>query len=152
MKVSFILILVCVILTSCKKDNLHKIKFQITFLEIPEWYQSNMIEVYLNPYYSGKYNYSTNENGVPIAPSIDYEMTTDGLWEYEYWELKNGDRVTFSIWGQLKYHYELRVFIDEKEVSYKRIKISNQNYNSSIGYEENGRDDTPGDGVIDFIF
>lgn len=149
---ALIIIIISSILTSCRKDDYHKIKYQVKFFELPYWYQSNAIDITAVPYYQGKYNYSTDEFGAPIAPSIDYEMTLDSLWEYEYWELKKGDMVRFNIAGQLVYYYELNLFIDEKLVSTKKVKTSNDNYFQPIDIIESGWDDTPGDASIDFIY
>lgn len=137
---------------SCRKVEYHKIKYQIKFFELPYWYQSNALEISVLPYYQGKYNYSKDEFGAPIAPTIDYNMTQDSLWEYEYWELKKGDRVYFELQAQLVYYYELNLFIDNHIVASKRIKISNQNYFQPIDIKEFGRDNTPGDASIDFIY
>lgn len=139
--------------TSCKKEpKLHKIKYQVTFIEIPSWYNSNAIDVTAVPCYYGDYNNDVDENGNVIEPYIDYNQTQDGLWEYEYWQLQDGDKVRFHLSAQLSYYYELRVFIDGVEVSYKKIKISDDNYYQVIDLEESGLDDTPGDSDIDFVY
>lgn len=140
------------IISSCKKEEYHKLKFQIKFLEIPSWYQSNYIDVKAIPCYYGEYNNSVDEYGNLIMPNISYNQTLDSLWEYEYWELKKGDNVIFSLNAQLKYYYELRVFIDEKEMSYLKVKISNSGYFVPEYIEGYGLDDTPGDTSIDFIY
>jgi hypothetical protein len=148
-KFLYILILsfLTILSVSCKKQpKLHKIKYQITFLEIPHWASSNYLEVQAYPAYQNEYNYDTD------APYITYNQTQDGLWEYEYWELKDGDDVYLFLWAQLDYHFELRVFIDDVEVSYKRIKISDSNYFSAIEIDEEGLDDTPGDQSIEFTY
>jgi hypothetical protein len=152
-KLLYLFVLVALVFTSCKKEpKLHKIKFQITFLEIPNWASSNYIDVTAQPCYYGDYNNSVDEHGNLIQPYIDYDQTQDGLWEYEYWELKSGDKVKFSLSAQLHYWYELKVFIDDVEVSYKKVKISEYNYFEVIDLEESGWDDTPGDSYIDFTY
>ena len=148
-----LLVLLISIFISCKKEKtLHKIKYQITFLEIPDWFNSNYIEVKASPVYQGEYNNSVNENGVPIGPYINYNQTKDGLWEYEYWELKDGDEVYFDLWAQLYYHYEVRIYIDNIEVSYKRVKISDSNYFEVLDLETKGMDNTPNNANIEFTF
>jgi len=147
----FLYILVLSFLTvftvSCKKEpKYHKIKYQITFLELPSFGSSNYLEVQATPAYQNEYNYDTD------APYITYDQTKDGLWEYEYWELQDGDEVYFFLWAQLDYHFELRIFIDDVEVSYKRIKISDSNYFSALEIEDEGWDDSPGDQSIDFTY
>ena len=148
-----LLSLITFMFISCKKEpKMHKIKYQITFLEIPHWASSNSLEVGAVPCYSGEYNNSVGENGVPIAPVITYNMTKDGLWEYEYWKLQEGDEIYFHLFAQLDYHFELRIFIDGIEVSYKKIKISDSNYFEIIDLDESGLDDTKGDGDIKFTY
>ena len=137
---------------SCRKVEYHKIKYQIKFFELPYWYQSNPLEISALPFYQGNYNNSKDEFGAPIAPSIDYDMSLDSLWEYEYWELKKGDRVYFELQAQLVYYYELNLFIDNHLVSSKKVKISNDNYFQPIDIIQSGWDDTPGDASIDFIY
>lgn len=152
----YILILITLVtltLTSCrKKVSYHKIKYQVTFLEIPDWFNSNHIEVYAKPSYIGDYNGDVNEYGNPIAPYINYNQTKDGLWEYEYWQLQDGDKVTFYLLAQLDYHYEIRIFIDDVEVSYMRVMISGTDYYDIIELEQNGLDDKLGDGFIEFTY
>lgn len=151
---NFLYLLILIIgLTSCKKEpKFHKIKYQIKFLEIPTWYTSNNLEVTATPCYYGKYHNDVDENGNIIEPYIDYSQTTDGLWEYEYWQLKSGDKVRFNLMAQLDYHFELRVFIDGVEVSYKKVKISEDTYYKVIDLEETGWDDSPGDSDIEFTY
>ncbi len=152
MKQTFILIILTISLISCKKDNLHKIKYQIKFLELPDWYNSNYLEVTASPCYIGEYNYSRDKNGTIILPNIDYEQTKDGLWEYEYWELKDNSRVLFMLLAKIDYHYELRVFIDGKQVSYKRVKTSDQQYFHAIETEGYGLDNNPKSDFIEFTY
>lgn len=149
----YIFLALSVIFTSCKKEpKFHKIKYQIVFHELPSFGSSNYLEVQAVPCYYGEYNNSVDENGNMIQPYIDYSQATDGLWEYEYWKLQDGDKVRFYVSAQLDYWYELRVFIDDVEVSYKKIKISPYNYFQVIDLEESGWDDTPGDADIDFTY
>ena len=152
MKQTIILIILTISLISCKKENLHKIKYQIKFLELPDWYHSNYLEVTASPCYIGEYNYSRDENGTIILPNIDYDQAKDGLWEYEYWELKDNSRVLFMLLAKIDYHYELRVFIDGKQVSYKRVKTSDQQYFHAIEIEGNGLDNDPKSDYIEFTY
>lgn len=141
------LVLSIFVFSSCKKEpKYHKIKYQITFLELPSFGTSNYLEVQAVPAYQNEYNYDN------AAPYITQNQTTDGLWEYEYWQLQDGDEIYFFLWAQLDYHYELRIFIDDVEVSYKRVKISNSNYFSALEVEDDGLDDSPGDQSIEFTY
>lgn len=152
-KIFFLFLILAFGFVSCKKEpKLHKIKYQITFMEIPSWSSSNAIEVTATPCYYGAYNNDVDENGNVIEPYIDYSQTQDGLWEYEYWKLQDGDKVRFHLIAQLSYHYVLKVFIDDVEISHKEIKISDYNYGEVVYLDESGIDDTPGDSDIEFTF
>lgn len=148
-----VLVISTIFFVSCEKEtNTHKIKYQIKFLELPMYGVSNYLEVEASPSYLGEYNNSLNSYGNLIKPYIDNSQAQDSLWEYEYWELKNGDYVEFNLLAQLDYHYELRVFIDDVEVSYKRVKIHDSQYFGIEHIETLGLDNTPNDSSIDFIF
>lgn len=132
---------------SCKKQpKNHKVRYVIDFIEVPHWASSNFIEVGALPSYQNEYNYDT------IAPYITYDDTKTGHWEYEYWELKDGDEIYFNVWGQLDYYYEMRVFIDDVEVGYKKIKVSETDYFAYTVIEESGFDDDLGDTDITFTY
>tara|TARA_R110002012_G_scaffold172430_2_gene337329 strand:- start:53 stop:514 length:462 start_codon:yes stop_codon:yes gene_type:complete len=132
---------------SCSKESKnHKVKFQLRFIEVPKWYSTSYLGVTASPHYENEYN------GDGIAPYITREQTLDGIWEYEYWELKDGDEVFFELLAQKKYHYEMRVFIDDTEVSYKRFKMSDDDFFQAVEYEERGWDETKHDYDIRFTY
>ena len=142
----FIYILLITILgfsfTSCKKTEYHKVMFEITFLQSPNMGNSNFIEVNCNPSYasSGK------------GPTID-RFNIPQVWRYEYLGLEKGQKVSFSVRGQLSYYYEMRVYIDGTEVSYLRVKVSDSNYYDDHIEESHGLNTSSYDtGLIEFIY
>lgn len=127
--------------TSCKKKEYHKVVFEITFLQTPSTGSSNMIEVYTTPSYADSKPYINRLN----VPKI---------WRYEYLGLEKGSRVHFLVSGQLSYYFEMRVYIDGTEVSYRRVKVSDNTYyddhvEESYGLNDKAYEDT---GLIDFIY
>lgn len=127
--------------TSCKKTEYHKVSFEVTFLGGPSNGASNFIDVYVSPYYEDK------------KPFIDrFKLPT--IWRYDYLALEKKQKVCFSVRGQLSYHFEMRVYIDDTEVSYRRVIVSNNSYYSdhveeSYGLNDKADEDT---GVIQFIY
>jgi hypothetical protein len=78
-------------------------------------------------------------------------MAKSGHWDYEYWDLQDGDEIMFYMWAQLGYLYEMRLYIDDVEVSYKKIKISDSDYFAYTVLDESGID-IDGDDNIQFIY
>lgn len=141
-KILFYVILSTLILTvtSCKKEpRMHKITYDITFIETPSYGYTNFMELGCTPAYMGDYNYD------PQNPSINYDIAKSGHWDYEYWELKDGDKVHFSLWAADGYYFEMRVFIDGSEVSYKKM------YGSTI-VEEYGINNSDLSSSIEFTY
>ena len=128
MKKILILLLIIIGFTSCqKKEVLHKVGFEVTFLDKPRYGSSNFFDVY-------PYPYDPNNR-----PQIDREVTK--VWKYEYYQLKDGDKVEFVAAGQLDYYYEMRVYIDDVEVSYLRAVVSHYNYYATLVEERRGLSD-----------
>jgi len=107
-------------LNSCQKEteNLHKVKFEIEFLNKPEIGVSNSVEI-LNcqPHYS--------EEEVRIYNEY---ITSGYIWQYEYWELAENQNIEFRFWCQNDYHFIMKVYIDDNLVSYKEM----------VGIDESG--------------
>jgi hypothetical protein len=59
-------------------------------------------------------------------------------WEYEYLGLKDGDKINFSVDIPLSTYYEKWVYIDDQEVAYKKIKVSDSNYYQNTVIESRG--------------
>lgn len=106
-----VLIIFSLILFSCSNTNQeHRIKFQIEFFESPLNGTGDFIDVISKP------NYVSDE------PVINKEYCQPGyVWTYEYWELKSGDQVYFSVMPQTAYHFMMSLYIDDELVSYKMI-------------------------------
>ena len=137
--------LIVFMFTSCKKEpKMHKIKYEITFIQTPDYGYTNWMELGVTPAYYGDYNYD------PQNPSINYDIAKTGHWDYEYWELKDGDKVSFTLWTAPGYYYEMRIYIDGTEVSYKKL------YSDGSGTTdieaESGWNDSTTDTYIEFTY
>ena len=107
----FIFIFFLLINISCKKNTTyHKLKFEIIFNEVPDPGFSNWYTV------TGEPHYPDEELGISTEIAVN-----NRYWKYEYWELKDNDEVLFSASGAFGNLYEMRVFIEEEQVSYKKI-------------------------------
>ncbi len=65
-------------------------------------------------------------------------------WEYTYIGLQDGDYVIYEIQIPLSIYFEMSIFIDGKEVLYRRIKASDSHYYSGIVVESRGIDTLSG--------
>lgn len=133
MKSTTLLILIC-LLGACKKQALHKIRFEFKVLE------------------QSKYG-STTPIYLSILPKQENEQAKIGAmlpetWFYEYAGLKDGDKVYFAIDIPLSVYYEKWVYIDGVEVAYKRIKVSDSHYYENKIIESRGYEDLEGWGVV----
>ncbi len=130
-------------LSGCKKaPKLHKITYNFQLLQ-----QSKYGSV--TPIYLG------------VAPSYEdqppkMEGNLIDSWSYTYLGLKDGDRVSFSVQIPLSIYYEMKIYVDDKELLYKRIKTSDSNYYMSYILESRGVDTDTGPkylgGDIMFIY
>ena len=126
---------------SCKKKDYHKVTFEVTFLGSPSTGVSNMIDVQLLPKYSDN------------PPSID-RFNVPQVWRYDYIGLEKGQFVEFVVSAQLSYHFEMRVFIDGVQVSYRKVKVSDTSYYDDHVEDSNGLNDKSNEdtGVIQFTY
>ena len=110
----FYILILSVLFFSCKKEEKnHKVKYEIEFIEDCEFGYSDMIDVNCTPHY--------NETQSDL-PNINKEHIQSGYkWKYEYWQLHNGDKVTFTVMPQQGYHFVMRVYVDNKLVSYREV-------------------------------
>lgn len=144
----FIYILLITILgfsfTSCKKTEYHKIVFEITFLNSPGTGSSSFIDVYVIPAYVEREK----------APRIPDRFNIPQVWRYEYLGLEKGQKVHFLVSGQLSYYFEMRIYIDDVEVSYRRVRVSDTSYYSDHVEESYGLNDksTHDTGIIEFVY
>ena len=105
--------LTVLIFTSCSKEpKNHKIRYDITFSQTPDFGFTNFIELGATPSYSEHHT---------TKPAISYEIAKTGHWDYEYLELKEDDKVSFSLWTADGYYFEMRIYIDDTQVSYKKM-------------------------------
>ena len=115
--------------------------YEITFLGSPGTGSSNFIDVAAKP------SYQDNK------PYID-RFNVPQIWRYEYVGLEKGQKVQFLVYAQLSYHFEMRVFIDGVEKSYRRVKVSDNTYYACEIEESYGLNDesTSNRAVIEFIY
>lgn len=116
------------VFTSCTKEpKKHSIKFELSFSSDAGNGGSNGIEVGCKPAYSD------------TKPVIYKSQITPGfVWSYQYLELKDGDDVHFIVNSQLNYRFEMRVYIDDKMVSYRKISTSSVDYYATITESQSG--------------
>jgi hypothetical protein len=143
---SFILLLtVSGIFSACRKaPKDHTITFKYHLLDFSKYGNVQNISVGVRPYYSEREN----------TPTIKSSYVN--TWEYNYIGLNDGNNVFYEIQIPLSIYYEMSIFIDGKEVSYRRIKTSDSNYYSGYIAESRGIDTLTGfhylPGAISFTF
>lgn len=134
------IIVICFIFTSCKKEEYHKLTFEVTFLGKPGTGTSNFINIYITPSYSDKEAFVDRFN----IPQV---------WSYDYMGLKKGDKISFLVRGQLSYHFEMRVYIDGTQKSYRRVIVSDNSYYDDHVEESSGLNTATDDmGIIEFTY
>jgi hypothetical protein len=119
-KIFFFLVVILTLgLTSCEKhdNNFHRVRFHLTFKEVPPVGASDFIEVNCSPNY---------DNDPPVIYK-DY-ITPGYEWDYEFWQLKNGDEVQFIVNPQLHYWFVMEVYVDDVLVSTREVVTSSQTY------------------------
>ena len=127
--------------SSCKKTEYHKVMFEITFLGSPNTGSSNFIDIGVVPNYPN------------TKPFVD-RFNVPQVWRYEYLGLEKGQKVYFSVYAQLSYYFEMRVYIDGVEKSYRRVKVSDNTYYACQIEESYGLNDksTSNRAVIEFTY
>ena len=100
-----------------------------------------MIDVQLLPKYSDN-------------PPFINRFNVPQVWRYEYVGLEKKQFVEFIVRAQLSYHFEMRVFIDDVQVSYRKVKVSDTNYYDDHVDESNGLNDKSNEdtGIIQFTY
>jgi hypothetical protein len=104
-----LLVLLTVTFSSCKKETYHRIKFEVEFIEDCDNCVADYFAINCTPHYSDE------EPGISAS-----DVTTGYVWDYEYWALKDGDKVVFNVspTGE-EYHFKINVYIDGLLVSYR---------------------------------
>lgn len=125
--------------TSCKKENNHKIKFEVEFIQDCDNCYADYFAVNCTPHYSNE------------KPGITASYVTTGyVWDYEYWQLKDGEKVTFSVSPTGEgYHFKMNVYIDDKLVSYRECYGP---YGTVVIDQGGINNSTVESGVIEFIY
>lgn len=127
--------LITVLTLSCEKEpRFHKVKFELVFSEEPNNGNSNMIDVTCEPNY------------MDDAPVISPDFIDPGyVWTYEYWQLKDGDEITFIVSPQLSYRFVMNVYVDDVLMSSRSIVTSDNTYYATITEDQwglNNEEDT----------
>lgn len=94
---------------SCKKEINHQIRFEVEFIQDCDNCYADYFSIRLEPHY-------LDQKPKIFASNI----TTGYVWKYEYWSLKDGDEVIFTVsptGGE--YRYKMNVYIDDILVSYR---------------------------------
>ncbi len=140
-KIINVLIISLILFSSCKKINYHKLKFEVTFIQdCYDCYGYDVITVGCIPKYS-------DDN----IREIDTQNIYDGfVWSYEYWELVDGDKVSFAVLPiNYGYHFLIKVYVDDKLVSFREC----YGVNGNILIDQGGLNNSNGDiGHITFNF
>ena len=104
-----LLVLLTVTFSSCKKETYHRIKFEIEFIEDCDNCVADYFAINCTPHYSDE---------EPVLPAS--EVVDGWVWTYEYWTLKDGDDVVFSVSPTgSEYRFKMKVYIDGMLVSYR---------------------------------
>lgn len=140
-----LLVLLTVTFSSCKKFNedYHRVRFHIEFINGCEAGFSNFIEVDCKPDYS---------NDEPVLPLSVIEPGYE--WDYEFWQLKDGDEVKFSVLPQQGYRFIMSVYVDEELVSYREVQGVYGGYYGTVVLDQGGINNADEDnmGIIEFIY
>ena len=126
-------------ISSCGKESLHKIKFEVDFIQDCENCYADVFTVNCTPHYSDE------------EPGISASMVTTGfVWDYEYWMLEDGDKVKFAVSPTGGgYQFRMNVYIDDVLVSYRECRGTN----GTIVVDEWGLNNSSLEsGVIEFIY
>jgi hypothetical protein len=142
----FLVLVFSLTLTSCKKVNDHKVKFEIEFIEDCQDGYSDMIDVICKP------SYNDEQSDIP---SINKENIKPGfVWKYEYWELRDGDKVLFTVMPQQGYHFIMKVYLDDKLVSYREVITGYGGYyvTTTIDIWGINNEASSDSGIIEFVY
>ena len=129
-KLFFVITIITTLLfSSCQKheENFHKVRFHLTFKQVPPTGVSDFIDVSCTPNYDEE----------PPKIYKDY-ITEDYVWEYEFWQLKDGDKVEFIVNPQLYYWFVMEVYIDNVMVSSREVVTSSQTYYTTQTLNQSG--------------
>jgi hypothetical protein len=132
-------------LISCNKheNDFHKVRYHITFHQIPQPGYSNAIDVICTPNYDDE------------PPLIFKEVITPGYeWDYEFWQLTDGEEVKFIVNPQLSYWFTMEVYVDDELISSRECVTSSQTYYSTQTLNHSGlnNDENTNAPIISFYY
>lgn len=119
-----ILLVIFGIFFSCKKKTYHKIRFEFKILDQSKYGSITPIYLSILPRYEDE------------RPKLNSRLPE--TWFYEYLGLKDGDKIFFAVDIPLSIYYEKWVYVDGKEVAYKKIKVSDSQYYNNTIIESRG--------------
>lgn len=104
----FVVISILFLSFSCKKEEYHKLKFEIEFIEV----NSELCVTY-SPV-TCKPNYVEDKVGITTS-----SIKTGYTWKYEYWKLVEGEEVLFYYTPNCpNYFFKMNVYVDDELVSW----------------------------------
>ena len=121
--------IITLIFSSCQKheENFHRVRFHLTFKEVPPIGASDFIDVTCKPNYENE------------PPEIYKDYITAGYeWDYEFWQVKNGDKIEFIVNPQLYYWFVMEVYVDGVLVSSREVVTSSQTYYATQTLNQSG--------------
>ncbi len=125
LKTICLVLFVLVQLSGCKKaPKLHKIKYVFQLLQQSKYGVATPIYLGVAPAYEKQ------------PAKLEGDLIDS--WNYTYLGLKDGDRVNFSVQIPLSIYFEMKIYVDDKELLYRRIKTSDSNYYTTYVVESRG--------------
>ena len=127
---------------SCTKQQPHRVRFNLVFIDDCEAGFSNHINVGCSPSY---------ENN---PPKIFKSLIEAGYaWNYEYWALENGQHIEFIVSPHQGYRFIMSVFVDDELLASREIQTAYGGYYGTTVLNESGLNNYVGDMArISFIY
>lgn len=148
---TYLLIFFVVTFSSCKKEDqtiYHQLVYEITFLDAPQTGSSNFIDATIKPVHYKDIKFTNGAGSPPIN-----RFNLPKIWRYEFDSLKAGQQIMFAVNAQLSYHFQMKVYIDGVEKSYREVIVSDYNYYDDHVLETRGLNDVTDDvAVIKFTY
>tara|TARA_R110001592_G_scaffold104103_5_gene293057 strand:- start:13136 stop:13579 length:444 start_codon:yes stop_codon:yes gene_type:complete len=129
-----LLIGLTLVFSSCTKEEQHRVRFNLVFIDDCDAGFSNHINVGCSPSYDND------------PPRIWKSLIEPGYeWNYEYWVLQNGQNIEFLVSPQQGYHFIMNVYIDDELISSREILTAYGGYYGTTVLDESGLNNYVGD-------
>ena len=137
-----LLLSLTLVFSSCTKEEQHRVRFNIVFIDDCEDGFSNGIEVGCKP------NYDND------PPQIYKSLIEPGYeWNYEYWALQNGQTIEFTVSPQQGYRFIMNVYVDDELLASREIQTAYGGYYGTTVLNESGFNNYVGDAAkISFTY